>query len=76
LWATVGANTMIKIEQIQQALDNFLERDKNAINEMGGFMGWSPVSESQRLHFVEGRLNDACALILLLSSYLIDRDKK
>jgi len=64
---------MTEIEKIQLAMDQFLERDKNALN----LMGWGPhVSESHRLQFVEGRLNDACALILLLSSYLIDRDKK
>jgi hypothetical protein len=67
---------MTEIEKIQQALDNFLENDKNALNQMVGFMGWGHVSESHRLNFVEGRLQDACAMILILSRYILDRDKK
>ena len=61
---------MTKLEKIQLALDNFLERDHNAMILMGG--GY--VSESNRLNFVEGRLNDACAMILMMYHYILDRD--
>jgi len=63
---------MTELEKLQLALDNFLERDRNALNEMS----WCVLSESNRLNFAEGRLNDACALILMMYRYILDRDKK
>lgn len=62
---------MTELEKIQLALNNFLERDRNALNEMQ----WGVLSESNRLYFVEGRLNDACAMILMMYHYILDRDK-
>lgn len=45
-----------------EAWDNFLRRDKDGIDELNNWMR-GPITESRRLEFVEGRLQDICIVL-------------
>jgi hypothetical protein len=61
---------MTDTQTLKQALDKFLIRDRNTVEELQG--NW--LSESHRLYFVEGRLNDATALLVLMYKYILERE--
>ncbi len=62
---------MTDTQTLKQALDNFLIRDRAAIEDLES----CPYDlDSLRLHFVEGRLNDATALIVLMYKYILERE--
>lgn len=42
--------------------NNFLQRDAEAIQQLQNWMH-GPITESRRLEFVEGRLEDICGLV-------------
>lgn len=46
--------------------DKFVERDEHALSELRSY----PISESSRLHFLEGRVNDLCGMINYLYQYI------
>lgn len=46
----------------KQAWDNFLRRDKEAVEKLHNWMS-GPITESRRLEFVEGRLQDICIVV-------------
>lgn len=47
----------------KQAWDNFLRRDKEAVNDLNNHWMHGPITESRRLQFVEGRLEDICIVV-------------
>lgn len=53
----------------EEVWDNFIERDKNAVNELNNWMS-GPITESRRLEFLEGRVKDLCGIVDYLYQYI------
>ena len=49
--------------------DKFVERDNHALSELNNWMN-GPITESSRLNFLEGRVNDLCGMINYLYQYI------
>jgi hypothetical protein len=55
------------------AKQQFIERDEQDLNELRN--SWLPITESTRLKFVEGRLNDLTILVMHLLEHLGKQDE-
>jgi hypothetical protein len=62
---------MTDTQTLKHALDKFLKRDQDAIEELNS---WHYDFDNRRLNFVEGRLKDATALLVLLYKYILERE--
>lgn len=63
------------VEQFDYTLarQQFIVRDEKDLNELKN--SWYPVTESMRLRFVEGRLNDLTILVMQLLEHLGKQDE-
>jgi hypothetical protein len=55
------------------AKQQFIDRDEQDLNELRN--SWNPITESTRLKFVEGRLNDLTILVMQLLEHLGKQDE-
>lgn len=55
------------------AKQQFIDRDEQDLNELRN--SWNPITESTRLKFVEGRLNDLTILVMELLEHLGKQDE-
>ena len=55
------------------AKQQFIDRDEQDLNELQN--SWNPITESTRLKFVEGRLNDLTILVMQLLEHLGKQDE-
>jgi hypothetical protein len=62
---------MTDTQTLKHALDKFLKRDRAAIEELDS---WQYDLDNRRLNFVECRLKDATALLVLLYKYILERE--
>jgi hypothetical protein len=58
-----------------QLVERFMERDNNAISEMNNWMH-GPITESRRLEFLEGRVQDLCGVAVSLCKYIDQLEKR
>lgn len=58
-----------------ELIEKFMERDKNAIQEMNNYLH-GPVTESRRLAFLEGRVLDLCGVVVGLAKIIEAQDAK
>jgi hypothetical protein len=63
------------VEQFDYKLarQQFIVRDEKDLNELKN--SWHPITESARLQFVEGRLNDLTILVMQLLEHLGKQDE-
>ena len=63
------------VEQFDYTLarQQFIVRDEKDLNELKN--SWQPITESTRLKFVEGRLNDLTILVMQLLEHLGKQDE-
>jgi len=63
------------VEQFDYKLarQQFIDRDEVDLNELKN--SWQPITESTRLKFVEGRLNDLTILVMQLLEHLGKQDE-
>ena len=58
-----------------QLIENFMERDKNAVNELNNWMH-GPITEGRRLEFLEGRVMDLCGVVMGLAKLIEEKERE